>query len=195
MEGAALVFIGAALFSHAWYVLGLYPDGRTMGFFAAALGLAALITLVFDPMLLVEVGKKVGGQPQMIAADDVLAEVTLMKMLIILWAGYGLGVGAQGLFDFDGQAIGFYSAVLVAASLITFIYFAVELQDKYGDGVWLSLSGASLILTILAGMLFFYQAIPRFSGIQPVAGWFILVGSIPVIAFGLAMVTTAIKVV
>ena len=45
MEGISFILIGAALFSHSWYVLGLYPDGRTMGAFTAASGLGALITL------------------------------------------------------------------------------------------------------------------------------------------------------
>ena len=85
MEGLAFVFIGAALFSHSWHLLGLYPDGRTMGTYVGALGLATLIALPLTPMLLV------GGDPDAFP----LAEVTVMKMLIILWAGYAVGVGAH----------------------------------------------------------------------------------------------------
>jgi len=33
MEGVFFVLIGAALFSEAWYLLGLYSEGRTMGVF------------------------------------------------------------------------------------------------------------------------------------------------------------------
>ena len=52
MEGLFFILIAGALFSHAWYLLGLYNDGRTMGIVMAALGAGALIALTFDPMLL-----------------------------------------------------------------------------------------------------------------------------------------------
>ena len=52
MEGFALILIGAAIFSHAWYLLGLYSDGRTVGVLMAALGAGLLITLTFEPQLL-----------------------------------------------------------------------------------------------------------------------------------------------
>ncbi len=53
MEGLALILIGGALFSQSWNFLGLYTDGRTVGAIMVALGLAALITLVLDPMVLI----------------------------------------------------------------------------------------------------------------------------------------------
>lgn len=180
MEGVGLILIGAALFSQSWYLLGLYPDGRAVGLYMVALGLAALMTITFTPQLLV-------GGPQ----AHQLAETTVMKMLIILWAGYAVGVGAQGLFDFDERAIGFYSAVLTAASVVSLFYFGNELIDPYGQGVTIVLSAVALVLSILAGMMFFYLAFP-FQALQPVAGWFILVGSIAVTGVGLAVVTTVI---
>ena len=183
MEGLALILIGAALFSHSWYLLGVYPEGRTMGVFTAALGLAALITLTMAPMVLTGEGK----------GADLLAETTIMKGLIILWAGYAVAVGAHGLWELDDRAIGFYSAFLAIASLIALLYFAVELRDTYGDGVWLGLSGAAVILSGLAGMLFFYLAIP-FSGLRAVTAWFLLIGSVAVSAIGLAIMTTVIRV-
>ena len=183
MEGLALILIGGALFSHSWYLMGLYPEGRTMGLYTAAFGLAALIPLTLAPMVLT--GQGPGG--------DMLAETTIMKGLIILWAGYAVGVGAHGLWEFDDREIGFYSGFLSVATLIALIYFMVELQGSYGDGVWLALSGAALVLTVLAGMLFFYLAIP-FAALRSVSAWFLLIGSIAVAAIGLAIVTTAIKI-
>ena len=79
MEGFALILIGAAIFSHAWYLLGLYSDGRTVGILMAALALALLSTLTFDPQLLGLQGAD-GAQK--------LGEVTMMKTLIVLWAAY-----------------------------------------------------------------------------------------------------------
>jgi hypothetical protein len=183
MEALFLVLIGAALFSHSWSLLGLYHEGRTMGLYVGGLGVVALIALMLAPMLLV------GGQP----GSDVVVETNLMKVLIILWAGYAIGVGAHGLWEFDDRAIGFYSAFLFAGSLIALVYYAIELEGVYGNDVWIGLSAAALVLTVLAAMLFFYLAIP-FIALRKVAGWFILVGSIAVAGVGFAILTSLIDV-
>ncbi len=183
MEALFLVLIGAALFSHSWSLLGLYHEGRTMGLYVGGLGLVTLIALMLAPMLLV------GGQPD----SDVVVETNVMKVLIILWAGYAIGVGAHGLWEFDDRAIGFYSAFLFAGSLIALVYYAIELNGVYGDDVWFGVSAAFLVLTVLAAMLFFYLAIP-FIALRKVAGWFILVGSIAVAGVGFAILTSLIDV-
>ncbi len=147
------------------------------------LGLVSLIALMLAPMLLV------GGQP----GSDVVVETNVMKVLIILWAGYAIGVGAHGLWEFDDRAIGFYSAFLFAGSLVALLYYAIEIEGVYGDDVWLGLSSAALVLTVLAAMLFFYLAIP-FIALRKVAGWFILVGSIAVAGIGFAILTSLVDV-
>ncbi len=183
MEALFLVLIGGALFCHSWSLLGLYHEGRTMGLYVGTLGVVALIALVLAPMLLV-------GGP---AGSDVVVETNVMKVLIILWAGYAIGVGAHGLWEFDDRAIGFYSGFLFAGSLIALLYYAIELEGVYGDDVWIGLSAAALVLTVLAAMLFFYLAIP-FIALRKVAGWFILVGSIAVSGIGFAILTSLIDV-
>ena len=77
MEAVALILIAGALFCHSWYILGLYPDGRTVGIYIGALALASLITITFAPLVLTNTGA------------DGLAQTTLMKILIIVWSGYG----------------------------------------------------------------------------------------------------------
>ncbi len=154
-----------------------------MGMYVGGLGVVSLIALMLAPMLLV------GGQ----ADSDVVVETNVMKVLIILWAGYAIGVGAHGLWEFDDRAIGFYSAFLFAGSLIALVYYAIELEGVYGDDVWFGLSAAALALTVLAAMLFFYLAIP-FIALRKVAGWFILVGSIAVAGIGFAIMTSVIDV-
>ena len=184
MEGIFLVLIGAALFSQSWYVLGMYSEGRSMGILVAGLGVLSLATLSavsFAPLLLTGEGK----------GANMLAETTVMKTMIVAWALYAVAVGAHGLWDFEERAIGFYSAFLTVASLVPFIYFAVELQSRYGDETWLALSGASLVLTVLAGMMFFYLAF-SFNVLRLVAGWFLLIGGGAVAAIGLAIVSNVI---
>ncbi len=183
MEALFLVLIGGALFSHSWGLLGLYHEERTMGMYVGALGVVSLIALMLAPMLLV------GGR----AGSDWVVETNVMKVLIILWAGYAVGVGAHGLWEFDDRAIGFYSAFLFAGSLIALLYYAIQLEGVYGDDVWIGLSAATLVLTILAAILFFYLAIP-FIALRKVAGWFILVGSIAVSGIGFAILTSLIDV-
>ena len=190
MEGLFFILVGAALFSQAWYVLGLYSEGRTMGVFVGGLGvllLAALVTAesMFDPMMITGEGKAI------VLAENHLAELTMMKTVIVLWALYAIGVGAHGLFDFDDRAIGFYSAILAVATLFSFIYFAVELEGRYGEGTWLAISGGTLILTILAGMMFFALSF-AFSALRVVSGWFLLIGGSAVAAIGLLVVSTVI---
>ena len=128
MEGVFFTLIGAALFSQSWYVLGLYAEGRTMGVFVGGLGLISLGAITFTPMLLTGEG---------VSTANNLAEISIIKLLIIVWALYAVGVAAQGLWDFDERAIGFYSAFLAAASLVPFIYFVGELEQPYSNGVWL----------------------------------------------------------
>ena len=82
MEGIALILIGGALFTQSWNFLGLYPDGRTVGVFVGILGLAALITIMLEPMLLVgdnlELMNRLKGEPN---KANPLAELSIMKML------------------------------------------------------------------------------------------------------------------
>jgi hypothetical protein len=182
MEGIFLILIGAALFSQSWYVLGMYSEGRTMGILVGGLGLLSLATitaLAFAPMLLTGEGK----------GADMLAETTVMKSMVLMWALYAVGVGAHGLWDLEDRAIGFYAAFLAVATLVPFIYFARELESSYGVGTWLALSGSSLILTVLAGIMFFYLAF-ALNVLRLVAGWFLLLGGGAVAVIGLAIVST-----
>jgi len=188
MEGLALTLIGAAIFSHSWYLMGLYSDGRTVGVLMAALGAGMLITLTLEPQLL-------GLQ----GADDSqkLGEITMMKTLIVMWAVYAGVVAAQGWADLEERAVGFYASVLAAGSLIALIYFVSQLwehNDLAGIeamGVTASFTAVSGILTVIGTMLFFNMAIPFF-GLRVVAGWFSLVGSIAIAAVGLAVMTNVI---
>ena len=146
--------------------------------------MAALIAINLDPMILL--GETFDSDA------NLLAETTVMKMLIILWAGYALAVGAQGLFDFDERAIGFSGAVVAAGSAVALVYFATTLSDAYGDNVTIWMSAATLALSIVGAMVFFYLAVP-FNLLRLVAGWFVLVGSAFVAGIGWAIMTTVIE--
>ena len=178
MEGVAFILIGGALFSQSWHVLGLYADGRTSGLFTAALAVMALLAIRMTPMLFT------GG-----ADSNVLAETTILELLIIFWAVYGIGVGAQVLWDFDERAIGFVGVIVTAVSTTALFYYLFTLADPYGTSVMLAMSGAGLILTIVGGLVFFYLAFP-FLVLRLVTGWFMLAGSVVIMAIGISIITT-----
>lgn len=188
MEGLALTLIGASLFSHSWHLLGLYSEGRTIGFIMAVLGGALLITLTMQPQLLGLQGTNSVTQ---------LGEVTMMRTLIILWAIYAGAVAAHGWWDLEERAIGFYSVLLTAGSAVAIFFFATELWDHDSlpgvdaAAVTISMAGAATVLTALGAILFFYMAIP-FNALRAVAGWFLLIGSVVIAAIGLAIITTVI---
>jgi hypothetical protein len=177
------VLIGGALFAQSFYVLGLYAEGRMLGVITGGLGLLMLIALTLTPQLLI--GGATDAEP--------LAETSVMKWVIMVWAVYAVAVGAHGVWELEERPIGFYSGFLVAATMVPFIYFVVELQPSYGDAVWLAMSGATVILTALAGLVFFYLAIP-FNVLRLVAGWALMLGGGGVAIIGMAIVTTAITV-
>ena len=199
MEALGLILIAGALFCHSWHILGLYSDGRMVGVYVGALGLAALIATTLDPMLLIggnaeavaDAGGNAGHKAYSIASG--LTEITMMKTLIIGWAVYAVGVGAQAIGDYDERAIGFYSAIVAVISVVALLFFASSLSKPYGEDVLIGLSAATLTLSVVAAMLFFYLAIP-FNGLRPVAGWFTLVGSVAVAIVGILIGTTVINV-
>ena len=181
MEGIFFILIAAALFAHAWYLLGLYNDGRTTGIIIAALGAGALITLTLDPMLIGNDGPNAAK----------LAQITIMKALIIGWAVYAAAVAAHGLWDLDDRAIGFFAAPLTGVSVLATAYFATQMNNHYDWQVWLSISLVSALLSLIAVVLFFYLAFP-FRVLRALSAWAMLVLAIVITAVGMGIVATGI---
>lgn len=179
MEAVAFILIGGALFSQSWHVLGLYADGRASGLLTAALAISALLVIPMTPMLF-------GGGG---SGANVMAETTILKMLVIAWAVYGVGVGAQGLWDFDERAVGFVGVIVAAVSATALLYYAFTLQDHYGTSVTLAMSAPGLILSVIGTLIFFYMAVP-FLVLRLVTGWFMLLGSVALMSIGIAVITT-----
>ena len=194
MEGIFFILVGAALFTQSWHILGLYSEGRTMGVFMGALGLLTLGTVMFgasvEPVLLT-------GDPDVAdkatKAAGMLADLTVFKGLVVVWAVYAIGAGAQGLWELEDRAIGFYSAFVAVVSVIAFLYFAINLGGIYSDAVWLIVSGATLALAILASITFFYLAF-QWIVLRLVTGWFILLGSSVIVGLGLVMIAMATEI-
>ena len=185
MEAVFLILIGAALFAQSWHMLGLYADGRSMGVFVGGLGILSLAAIVLDPMLLT------GSGDRAISMGDNLAELTATKVLVAVWALYCIGIAAQALWDFEERPIAFYCASLTVATAVIFLYYAGAIEPRYGEGVWIGLSTASLLLSIMSAMMFFALGF-TFTVMRAVAGWFLLLGGATVGVIGLGVITRAI---
>ncbi len=194
MEAIFLVLIGAAIFSHSWFVLGMYTEGRTMGVLTGALGVVALATVIFDPATFAPMLLTADGEKAEVVKDlEVVASNNVMKSLIVVWGVYAIGVAAHGIWDYEERAIGFFGGILAAVSLVATIYFFVELADRYGDAVWLALSGSSLIMTLLAGLLAFYLATP-FQVLRLLTGWSLMIGGGAIALIGVLIASEVVKV-
>ena len=197
MEGLFFVLVGAALVVQSWQHLGLYSDGRAMGVVVGGLGVLILGTFMLgssvEPILLTTTGKEVSGVAKEIAAGDVAVSTALLTTLAAVWAAYAIGVGAAGLWDLDDRAVGFHSAVVAVVSLMSLLFFAGEMDARYGENVMLATSFATLLLTVLSTMVFFYLAF-GFNVLKLVSGWFLLIGGAVVSLIGLLIVSGGIAV-
>ena len=186
MEGIFFLLIGAAIFSQAWYVLGLYSEGRTMGVFTTGLGLLALGTIMFGTTM----------TPTLISGEGSTELLTALTALIVLWAIYSVAVGAHGIWDLDERAIGFYSGFVSVASLVIFLIFALSMADggvfEHDLGTWLGMSVVPLLLTIISAIVFFYMAF-ELQVLRLVTGWFMLFGSAVIGLVGLWALTSVIS--
>jgi hypothetical protein len=181
MEAVFLILVGAALFSQSWYLRGMYSDGRTVAVFVGGLGILSFLALVLDPMLLTGSGKKT------ISAANHLAEITVMKVLILVWAMYCVGVAAQALWDFEERAVAFFSLIVAVVTAASFFYFAGVLDPRYGENIWVAISAATLLLTIMSSLVFFALGF-TFTVMRSVALWSLLLagGTVGVIGLGVA---------
>lgn len=180
MEGLFLVLVAAMLFSHAWYLLGLYTEGRTMGLISGALALGIAATAGGSFATLMMPAFVEGGTPN--------PAVGAVQLYVILWAVYAAAVAAHGLWDFEERAIGFHSLFLAAASIVYLLLLptgAFTEQQLPMAGALVLAAGAA-VLGVLSAMVFFHLAIP-FRQLRPVAGWFLLVGSVIVALLGLGV--------
>ena len=183
MEGIALILIGTAIFSHSWHLLGLYADSRMVGVIMAALA-AALVVALFtvQPQFL-------GGMGENAAVR--LGEVAVLQTAALAWGVYAVAVAAHCIWDMEERAVGFFSVLLVASSVIA-LFFFLQVWSLDNDAFSLIvLVISSAMLAIVGGLLFFTLAVP-FPALRSVSGWAMLIQSVVIVAFGLAMTTTSI---
>ena len=181
MEGFAFALIGGAIFMHSLRLLDFFSESRTVGALMAAFAAGLLLTLTFEPQLLGTQGTNPIQQ---------LAEVTVMKSIIVMWAIYAGAVAAQVVWNLEERAIGFYGDGLPAAGVASFFYyFTILLRNN--TSVMLEFSIVTAALVLVSALLIALMAIP-YDAMKVATGWAMLSLAIIVVAIGLAMYTTVI---
>ncbi len=193
MESTVLVLIGAVLFCQSWHVLDTGADRRSLGAIVGLLGLMALAVVAFDGAFLPSLLTTDGAGDALIHPLAVTAANNLMNAVIVVWGIYAVAVAVNMLFDVDDRAVGLYTAVVTGVTLVTFIYYIIELRDRYGEAVWIGLWLSMLVLALLGCLVFVYQAL-RFRILQTVVGWSMLVGGSGVALIGALIASEVILV-
>ena len=179
MEMAFLFILPAALWAHAWQMLGRYGSPRSLGVVGAGVGiiLLALVALWRDAAIIV-------------GSDNALSA------LVLTWAIYGGLLAAVAMRGYDQRTLGYYGLFLALVSVVFVLYYflgdaVLSTQDAsptgflgQGVGVISYIMGAyAAILAVLGGLLFLHLAIPM-RALRLVTGWSFLLGAL--VSLGLA---------
>ena len=173
MEMAFLFILPAALWAHAWQMLGRYGSPRSLGVVGAGVGiiLLALVALWRDAAIIV-------------GSDNALSA------LVLTWAIYGGLLAAVAMRGYDQRTLGYYGLFLALVSVVFVLYYflgdaVLSTQDAsptgflgQGLGVISYIMGTyAAILAVLGGLLFLHLAVPM-RALRLVAGWSFLLGAV-----------------
>ena len=175
MEVIFLLVLPAALWAQSWYFLGLYSNPRTLGIIAATVAITLVGLVVFA-----------GGGYGPLVSGPAAANAAL-SAFILVWAIYAALVAAVALWGFDERTLGFYALFLWIISLLYVGYYFLggELLGGAQEAATLSsiMGIASLLLTIIAAVVFFHLG-PPLARMRQATGWFELVLSVIVAVLG-----------
>lgn len=175
MESTVLVLIGAALFCQSWHVLDTGADRRSLGAVMGLLGLMTLAVVAFDGAFIPSVLTTDGAGDSLIHPLAVSAANNLLNAVVVVWGIYAVATAVNMLFDLDDRAVGAYTGVVTGVTVVAFIYYVIELRDRYGEAVWIALWLSMLALALLGCLVVVYQAL-RFRILQTAVGWSMMVG-------------------
>ncbi len=149
MAALGFLLIAVIVFMFGWYLIGV-TDSRTTGVITGAAALLMGASVVFQ-------GATVFGS----------ASTAPIGALLLLWAIYGVLVGAVGIFGTGGRAVALY-ALLLSLAMIAF-------------AVWFGAHGilAGTIVTLAVAIPFFLQFVEDIVPIPALSG---LVGFLMLIA-------------
>mgnify|MGYP000035341319 CR=1 FL=1 len=177
MELVFFIVLSVVLWVHSWYLLGFFVNSRTIGLTAGA----AAVALVLLALLRNDFLPAWSEPPSQLEIEHAAA----VTSLLLLWAFYAVLVAGTGIWGFEERSLGFYSLLLAVFSLLMALVFFVG--DVYGPGLPDTKNAyvaiASIVLGVLALLLFFHLAIP-FRRLRVATGWSFFVGSLVLMALG-----------
>ncbi len=181
MDLVFLLAISSGLWVQSWYLLGFYPNPRTLGIMAAGVAIILLAVVIFPVAAVVQTPAP--------GVNEFFVDVpTALSAFILMWAVYEAMVAGIYLWGLDTRSLGFYSLLLWIGSGVFAVYMFLG-GEILGSGVvepvsWL-LGTAGILLAIQSALLFFYLALqpagagePPASTMRTVTGWFYLVFSV-----------------
>ncbi|MCE2405287.1 MAG: hypothetical protein J4F43_09050 [Dehalococcoidia bacterium] len=181
MDLIFLLAISGALWVQSWYLLGFYPNPRTLGVMAAGVAIVLLAVVIFPVAPIVQTPAP--------GVNEFFVDVpTALSAFILMWVVYEAMVAGVYLWGLDTRSLGFYSLILWIGSGVFAVYMFLG-GEVLGSGVvepvsWL-LGTAGILLGIQSALLFFYLALqpagagePPASTMRTVTGWFYLVFSV-----------------
>ena len=182
MELIFLMVLPAALWAHAWYMLGLYTNPRSLGILSAAVALILTGLVIFQtPSVLVEAA----DTGQFLGTPGVAGAA--ITTLVAAWAIYAAMLAGVTLWGYDERTLGFYSLFLWVVTILFAGYYLLGGELLGGDQTASVISGimgsALVLLSILSALLFFYLG-PPFARMRVAVGWFYLVISIIIAVLG-----------
>jgi hypothetical protein len=183
MDLVFLLAIPVVLWTQSWYLLGLYPNPRSLGMVSGVVAIVLLAAVLYQDRLPLAV-----EPPADLGKFIELS--TALSAFVVGWAVYAALVSGVYLWGTPSRTLGFFSLFLAVVSAVYGVYFFIgdRLLDS-GDIIsfsWL-LGVDAILLAILAGFQFFYLALipasrgePAQSCMKTVTGWFYLVFSIAI---------------
>ena len=191
MDLVFIFAISAGLWVQSWYLLGFYPNPKTLGIVAAAVAIILLGVVIFPVAPVVKTPA--------LGVNEFFVDVpTALSALILMWALYEAMVAGVYLWGLDTRSLGFFSMLLWIGSAVFAVYMFVG-GEVLGSGVvepvsWL-LGVVAILLAIPSALLFFYLALqptgagePPASTMRTVTGWFTMVFSAIILILGALLV-------
>jgi hypothetical protein len=191
MDLAFLFAISGGLWVQSWYLLGYYPNPKTLGVVASTVAIILLGVVIFPVAPVVQTPAP--------GLNEFFVDVpTALSAFILMWVVYEAMVAGVYLWGLDTRSLGFYGLLLWIGSGIFAVYMFVG-GELLGSGVvepvsWL-LGVVAILLAIQSALLFFYLALqppgagePSSSTMRTVTGWFFLVFSAAITVLGGLMV-------
>ena len=195
MEIIFLFVVSAALWTHAWHLLGFYTNPRALGVVGGSVALTLLGAVLFVGDSIID-KEAVEVFPFLADTNLFIGGAGPLSAFVLAWAVYAALVAGVGLWGFDDRTLGFYSLFLALISLLFVAYYFVgdgllagsDISPTNAEGGTLSMiswvMGVFAVLLSVASLLLFLYLAPPLRAMRKATGWFFLATAVVGAVFG-----------